>query len=134
MTRITPVFVLLAALAAGCSWTGSEASDSTRIARETSPAQPRPRAPQPRQTGTESAAQGSPHEPLPLKKPEKVSSALAQRAEAILLENREKPVGTTISFTQSGRRYLARIEMHDNPENNPARPPGRHKGITVYEP
>lgn len=73
------------------------------------------------------------HEPLPLKKPEKVSPALAQRAEAILLDNREKPVGTTIPFVESGRRYLARIEMHDNPENDPARPPGRHKGITVYE-
>jgi hypothetical protein len=134
MTRITPVFVLLAALGAGCSWTGSEASDSARVARRSPSEEPRPRASKARQTEAQQAAQQSPHEPLPLKKPEKVSPALARRAEAILLDNREKPVGTAIPFTQNGRRYLARIEMHDNPENNPARPPGRHKGITVYEP
>lgn len=86
-----------------------------------------------KQPEPERAEQQSPHEPLPLKKPETVSPALAQRAETILLDNRDKPVGTTIPFAQSGRRYLARIEMHDNPDNNPARPPGKHKGITVYE-
>ncbi|HEY6561738.1 MAG TPA: hypothetical protein VI072_30925 [Polyangiaceae bacterium] len=140
MTRIASIFVLLAAVGSGCSWSGSEASDSTRVAHRNRAAEPvRQQEPQraqlePKQIEEpQPSEQQSPHEPLPLKKPEKVSLALAKTAGTILLDNREKPLGTTVPFVHSGHRYLARIEMHDNPENNPLRPPGRHKGITVYE-
>lgn len=140
MTRISSAFVLLAALGSGCSWSGSEASDSTRIARHNRAAEPARRQ-EPQQVPQEPkqseqpqpSERQSPHEPLPLKKPEKVSMALAKAAGTILLDNREKPLGTTVPFEHGGRRYLARIEMHDNPENNPLHPPGKHKGITVYE-
>jgi hypothetical protein len=136
MTRITPLFLLFAALGTGCSWSGSEAAGAARIMTRRAPVLvkrlPEP-SPVPAQAASPPVMEQSPGEPLPLKKPEKVSAALAARAGSILLDNWNAPFGTVIPFTEGGRSYLARIERHDNPENNPLRPPGKHKGITVYE-
>lgn len=61
-----------------------------------------------------------------------VTPELAERAQRILEEHAEDPVGTEVPFSLNGRAYVARIEMHDNPEGSPDRPQGEHKGVTVY--
>ena len=61
-----------------------------------------------------------------------VTPEIVERSEKILAEHADSPVGTEIPFTLSGRRYVARVEMHDNQDASPDRPPGEHKGITVY--
>jgi hypothetical protein len=60
------------------------------------------------------------------------SPEIIARAEKILSEHGDAPVGTEIPFTLNGKRYVARVEIHDNPDASPGRPPGEHKGITVY--
>jgi hypothetical protein len=57
---------------------------------------------------------------------------VVERAERILAEHGDAPVGTEIPFTLNGKRYVARVETHDNPDAAVGRPPGEHKGITVY--
>lgn len=53
-------------------------------------------------------------------------------AQRILEEHAEDPLGTEIPFQHEGRRYVARIEVHDNPEGDPGRPLGKHRGVSVY--
>jgi hypothetical protein len=60
------------------------------------------------------------------------SPEVVARAEKILAEHGDAPVGTEIPFTLNGKRYVARVEIHDNADASPGRPPGEHKGITVY--
>jgi hypothetical protein len=60
------------------------------------------------------------------------SPELVERAEKILAEHSNEPVGTEIPFTLNGQRYVARLELHDNPDGSPERPSGQHKGVTVY--
>jgi hypothetical protein len=60
------------------------------------------------------------------------SPEIVARAEKILAEHADEPVGTEIPFTLNGRRYVARLELHDNPDGSPERPSGQHKGVTVY--
>ena len=60
------------------------------------------------------------------------SPEIVQRAEQILAEHSDAPVGTEIPFVLNGKRYVGRVEIHDNPNASPGRPPGEHKGITVY--
>ena len=57
---------------------------------------------------------------------------IVERAEKILAENEGAPIGTEIAFTLNGRRYVARVETHDNPDATPDRPLGQHRGFTVY--
>jgi hypothetical protein len=60
------------------------------------------------------------------------SPEIVERATRILAEHGDEPVGTEIPFTLNGRRYVGRIEVHDNPDGSPERPSGEHKGVTVY--
>jgi hypothetical protein len=68
----------------------------------------------------------------PTERKAEVTPALARKAEEILRANEGAAIGTEIPFSLDGRRYLARFEEHDNPEGDPDRPAGRHKGVTVY--
>ncbi|HKO46312.1 MAG TPA: hypothetical protein VJV79_01230 [Polyangiaceae bacterium] len=61
-----------------------------------------------------------------------VTPALAQKAEGILRANEGAAIGAEIPFTLEGRRYVARIEEHDNSGGDPGHPSGKHKGVTVY--
>lgn len=54
------------------------------------------------------------------------------RAESILREHPDAAIGTEFPFQLNGKRYVARVEEHDNPEGKPGRPSGKHKGVTVY--
>ncbi|HEX6272805.1 MAG TPA: hypothetical protein VFZ53_07195 [Polyangiaceae bacterium] len=55
-----------------------------------------------------------------------VTPELAERAQRILDEHADAPVGTEIPFTLGGKRYIGRIEEHADAEK------GEHKGVTVY--
>jgi hypothetical protein len=68
----------------------------------------------------------------PTQRKAEVTPAIARKAEKILRANEGAPIGTEIPFSMDGRRYVARFEEHDNPEGDPDRPAGRHKGVTVY--
>jgi hypothetical protein len=68
----------------------------------------------------------------PTQRKAEITPELTRKAEQILRDNEGAAVGTEIPFSLNGRRYLARIEEHDNPEGEPGRPAGKHKGVTVY--
>jgi hypothetical protein len=55
-----------------------------------------------------------------------VTPELAQRAQKLLEENADAPIGTEIPFTLGEKRYIGRIEQHVNAEK------GEHKGVTIY--
>jgi hypothetical protein len=71
--------------------------------------------------------------PGQLERKAEVTPALAQKAEELLKENADAAIGSRIPFSLDGRRYIARIEEHENFAGEPERPPGKHKGVTVYE-
>jgi hypothetical protein len=62
-----------------------------------------------------------------------VTPALAKKAEELLLEHADAAIGSEYPFTLDGRRYVGRIEEHDNATGEADRPAGKHKGVTVYE-
>jgi hypothetical protein len=62
-----------------------------------------------------------------------VTPALAKKAEELLREHADAAIGSEYRFTLGGRGYVGRIEEHDNPTGEADRPPGKHKGVTVYE-
>jgi hypothetical protein len=68
----------------------------------------------------------------PTQRKAEVTPELTRKAEEILRENAGAAIGTEIPFGMNGRRYVARIEEHDNAEGDPTRPAGKHKGVTVY--
>jgi hypothetical protein len=70
--------------------------------------------------------------PTPTSQKAPTSPEIVERAAKILAEHANEPVGTEIPFTLNGQRYMARIELHDNSDGSPERPPGQHKGVTVY--
>ena len=57
-----------------------------------------------------------------------VTPEIAERAKKILEQHAGAPIGTEIPFTLGGKRYIARIEKHEDAEK------GEHKGVTVYLP
>jgi hypothetical protein len=57
---------------------------------------------------------------------------LIAKADEILRTNPSAPFGSEFPFELSGRKYVARVEQHDNPDGDPSRPQGQHKGITLY--
>jgi len=61
-----------------------------------------------------------------------VSPAITQKATEILNANPDAPIGSEHPFTHDGKRYVGRIEEHDNPTGEPGRPAGKHRGVTVY--
>jgi len=54
------------------------------------------------------------------------------KAEALLKEHPDASVGTELPFRLKGKAYVGRVEQHENASGDPGRPPGKHKGITVY--
>jgi hypothetical protein len=83
-----------------------------------------------------SARNDSPTSPAPaagLGKKAEVTPELAEKARTILEAQPGAPLGTTVPFRLNGKDYVARFEEHENVEGDPNRPPGRHKGVTVYE-
>lgn len=58
--------------------------------------------------------------------------SLGPTAERILEAHRDAPLGTEIPFEHEGQRFVARIELHDNPAADPGRPAGSHRGVSVY--
>jgi hypothetical protein len=57
---------------------------------------------------------------------------IVAKATDILRANGGAEMGAEFPFEVGGRRYVARVEEHDNPDGDVTRPQGRHKGITVY--
>jgi hypothetical protein len=57
---------------------------------------------------------------------------IVAKAAEILETESSASIGTEVPFELNGRRYVARFEWHDNPDADPDRPLGKHKGITVY--
>jgi hypothetical protein len=76
----------------------------------------------------EGATQSSPG-----RKAAKPTPEVIAKAEALLKANPDAKMGSEMRFKVGGKRYIARVEEHDNAGNDPERPPGKHKGITVYE-
>lgn len=62
-----------------------------------------------------------------------VTPEIIEKAEEILKQNPEAAIGSDFRFNLRGKRYTARIEQHENGTGDPSRPPGKHKGVTVYE-
>jgi hypothetical protein len=112
------VVCLLGVISTNCAQPGAEAAPS-RAARKST------------QASIERTTY-SPDFDTAREKPE-VTPELAAKAQQLLREHGEKPIGTAIPFVQAGKRYTARIEEHENLEGDPSRPPGKHKGITVYQ-
>jgi hypothetical protein len=71
------------------------------------------------------------HEARGQKKAE-ISPEIAKKAEEILHAHPEGALGSEYPFTLDSKRYVGRIEEHDNPAGEPGRPPGKHRGVTVY--
>jgi hypothetical protein len=61
-----------------------------------------------------------------------ITPELVAKAEEILWADSNAAFGTEVPFVLNGHRYVARFEWHDNPDADPGRPLGRHKGVTVY--
>jgi hypothetical protein len=64
----------------------------------------------------------------------KPTPELIAASEKLLAEHADAPIGSEFPLSVGGERYVARIEEHDNPQNEPGRPPGKHRGVTVYKP
>lgn len=62
-----------------------------------------------------------------------ITPEVVEKAEEILKQNPEAAIGSDFRFDLHGKRYIARIEQHENASADPSRPAGKHKGVTVYE-
>jgi hypothetical protein len=73
--------------------------------------------------------------PSPPPQPRTFASAtppIIAKADEILKAHPSAEFGSEFPFEIDGRKYIARVEEHDNPDGDPNRPLGPHKGITVY--
>ena len=66
------------------------------------------------------------------RRPAEITPQIVAKATELLWANDSAKIGTEFSFDMNGKRYVARIEMHDNPDGDPERPQGEHKGMTIY--
>lgn len=78
-------------------------------------------------------AESTPGQGAATRKKAALTPALAERAATLLREHPDATIGSELRFTLRGKTYTARFEEHENTSGNPARPPGKHKGVTVYE-
>jgi hypothetical protein len=51
---------------------------------------------------------------------------LIKRSEQVLARHRLAPIGSEFELRVDGRRYVARIELHEGAAK------GKHKGVTLY--
>jgi hypothetical protein len=86
-----------------------------------------------RTTGEQSKSR-SPGGDLRQLRPDELTDELIGVSERLLEQHADAPLGTEVPFSHGGRRYVARIEEHVNATNNPKRPPGKHKGVTLFTP
>jgi hypothetical protein len=70
--------------------------------------------------------------PSAKRRPTETTPEVVAKATEILWANASAMVGTEFPFELNGKHYIARMEMHDNPDGDPGRPQGEHKGVTVY--
>lgn len=61
-----------------------------------------------------------------------LEQALAPRAQEILEEHADAPIGAEFPFEHEGEPFVARIEIHEHPHGGPRKPWGPHRGVTVY--
>lgn len=61
-----------------------------------------------------------------------ITPALVAASERLLAEHHDAPIGSEFPIVVEGKAYVARIEEHENASGSPSRPPGKHKGVTVY--
>lgn len=89
------------------------------------------------QRGADEAKQAessSKHGNLRRLREEELTPELMRVSERLLEQHANAPIGTEIPFSHGSRRYVARIEQHENANNDPDRPPGKHKGVTLLAP
>jgi hypothetical protein len=90
----------------------------------------------PRHDSTRETERAPASEPAPAsqttRRPAAITPEIVAKAEEILDAHSQEPMGTEFPFELGGKKYVARIEQHDNPDGDPDRPTGPHKGITVY--
>ena len=67
-----------------------------------------------------------------IRRPAEITPEIVAKATELLWANDSAKIGTEFPFDLNGKRYVARMEMHDNPDGDPNRPQGEHKGMTVY--
>ncbi len=65
-------------------------------------------------------------------RPAETTPEIIAKATELLWANDTAKIGTEFPFAMNGKRYVGRVEMHDNPDGDPGRPQGEHKGMTVY--
>lgn len=82
----------------------------------------------------ESAKLSPAHRAPETRKKAPVNPRIIAASQAILLEHADAPLGSEFPVQVDGKNYIARIEQHDNASSAPGRPPGKHRGVTVYEP
>jgi hypothetical protein len=61
-----------------------------------------------------------------------ITPEIVAKATELLWANDSAKIGSEFPFEMNGKRYIARMEMHNNPDGDPNRPQGEHKGITIY--
>jgi hypothetical protein len=67
-----------------------------------------------------------------IRRPAPITPQIVAKATELLGANDSAKIGTEFPFEMDGKRYVARLEVHDNPDGDPNRPLGEHKGITIY--
>ena len=82
------------------------------------------------------AATPAPSASAPVKpvtrRPADITPQIVAKATELLWANDSAKIGTEFLFEMNGKHYVARVEMHDNPDGDPNRPQGEHKGMTIY--
>jgi len=78
-----------------------------------------------------SALSSAPTRPA-TRRPAEITPQIVAKATELLWANDSSKIGTEFPFDMNGKRYVARMEMHDNPDGDPNRPQGEHKGMTIY--
>jgi hypothetical protein len=81
-----------------------------------------------------SASASAQPKPPEMRRKAPITPQIIAAGQAILIEHADAPLGSEFPVQVEGKKYVARIEQHDNPGGSPRRPPGKHRGVTMYEP
>jgi hypothetical protein len=83
--------------------------------------------------GREARAGDSAAARAPTGKKARITPETIAKAKQLLAEHPDAPIGTEMTVVIDGKSHIARFEEHANQSGDPKRPPGKHKGITIYE-
>lgn len=72
-------------------------------------------------------------QPPETRKKAPITPAIIAASKKVLEKHHHAALGTEVPIVVEGRAYVARIEEHDNASGSPSRPPGKHRGVTVYQ-